>query len=182
MHDDSKPRRRLTDILAGDTDQIRDQWTRTEAAQDFAPLPSGTYEAHVQAAELFNAGTGTPGVKLTFRVAEGEHAGRFVWYDCWLTQAALPQTKRDCAKLGIAQLEQLENGAIQPGRIRCTVRVALRRDDDGEAYNRVRGFAVLRIDEAERDAFAPTDGADSADTSFDFGANAEPQGADHERH
>ena len=44
---------------------------------------------------------------------------------------------------------------VPPGRIRCNVRVALRRDDDGTEYNRVRGFDVLRVDEPEVDAFAP---------------------------
>ena len=50
----------------------------------------------------------TPGYKLTFKVVDGEHAGRQFWHDCWLTAAALPQTKRDLAKIGVTSLEQLE--------------------------------------------------------------------------
>ena len=170
---DHTTRRRLSDILAGRTDEIREQWETTEAAAEFAPLPSGTYEAHVQAVELFNARTGTAGVKVTFRVAEGEHAGRCVFHDCWLTAPALPATKRDLGKLGITQLEQLENGAVPTGRIRCRVRVALRRDDDGEQFNRVRRFDVLGVDEPEADAFAPVDDVgreyDPDETSGDAG-------------
>jgi len=172
---DCTTRRRLSDILAGRTDEIREQWETTEAAADFAPLPAGTYEAHVHAVELFNAKTGTPGVKIQFRVADGEYVGRMIFHDLWLTPAALPQTKRDCAKLQLMTLEQLESATVPPGRIRCKVRVALRRDDDGTEYNRVRHFDVLGIDEPEADAFAPTDDTaeendadqEDGDTSFD---------------
>ena len=157
MEDNTTPRRRLTDILAGQTDEIREQWGKTEAAADFAPLPAGTYEAHVQAVELFNARTGTAGVKIQFRIADGEHVGRLLFHDLWLTPAALPQTKRDAEKLGLSTLEQLETANVVPGRIRCKVYVTLRSGDDGTEYNRVRRFDVLSIDEPEADPFAPTE-------------------------
>lgn len=174
-------RRRLTDILNnGGADQLRTQWEQTEAAGDFAPLPAGTYEAHVESVQLFNAKTGTPGVKIQFRVCDGEHIGRFVWHDAWLTPAALPQTKRDCAKMGLTTLDQLENANVLPGRIRCKLRVALRREDDGTEYNKVRSFDVVSIDEPAADAFAPADDggdtpadANADDASFAFGANTE---------
>lgn len=150
-------RRNLSDILrAGNGDTLRKLWETTEAAGDFAPLPAGEYVAHVTAAELFNSrSNSTPGVKLTFRVAEGEHAGRLVWLDCWLTEAALPQTKRDLLKLGISSLDMLDRPL--PRGIRCRVRVALRRDDDGTERNRVRSFEVVGIDTPEADPFAPTE-------------------------
>ncbi|MEW6200049.1 MAG: DUF669 domain-containing protein [Planctomycetota bacterium] len=174
---DTQPRRRLTDILAnGQCGNLRDAWNRTEAAADFAPLPTGTYQCHVHSVELFNARTGTPGVKIRFDVCEGEHAGRALFHDCWLTPVALPQTKRDCLKLGLDSLDKLESASVPPGRIRCKVRVALRRNDDGTEYNRVVRFDVVRIDEPERDPFAPADGADAGDASFDFGGNAKPEG------
>ena len=144
MYGYNKPTR-LSDILAGETQQnLAKQWESTEAAPDFVLLPSGTYEAHIQAIELFNARTGTPGVKVTFRLAEGEHAGRNLYSDLWLTPAALPQTKRDLGKLGVQTLEQLESAKLTPGRIRCRVRVALRRGDDGSEYNSVRGFDFVK--------------------------------------
>jgi hypothetical protein len=52
-------------------------------------------------------------------------------------------------------LEQLER-PLPPG-IRCVVRVALRKDDDGNPFNRVKTFSVVGIDPPETDAFAPTD-------------------------
>lgn len=145
MHNqNTAPRRRLTDILNGGTDSLRNAWDRTEAAADFAPLPTGNYTARLVGGELFTARSGTPGYKLTFRVLDGEHAGRLLWYDVWLTPPALPMAKRDLGKLGIASVEQLES-PLPPG-IRCACKVAVRRDDDGTEYNRVRGFEVVGID------------------------------------
>ena len=63
--------------------------------------------------------------------------------------------KRDLGKLGVTSLDMLER-PLPPG-IRCTVKLALRRDDDGNEHNRVRSFEVVGIDEPERDAFAPQD-------------------------
>jgi len=157
-HDTLPPRRRLlSDIVNGGADSLRSQWERTQAAADFAPLPAGTYIARVVSGELFTSRTNaTPGYKLCFRVLDGEHAGRQVWHDLWLTPAALPMTKRDLAKLGVTSVEQLE-APIPPG-IRCRVKLALRRDDDGTEYNRVRSFDVLGIDgDATADPdFAPS--------------------------
>jgi hypothetical protein len=120
------------------------------------PLPSGEYIARIVGGELFTSKTkGTAGYKLAFRVREGDHQGRQFWHDVWLTPAALPMAKRDLAKLGVTALEQLER-PLPPG-IRCKVKLALRKDDDGTEQNRVKRFEVIGIDEPEEDAFAPVD-------------------------
>ena len=150
------PRPRLSDILANDqSGNLQDAWNHTEAATDFLPLPPGTYTARVLSGELFKAKSGTPGYKLTFRVLEGEHAGRQFWHDLWLTPAALPMTKRDLCKLDINSLEQL-NDPLPVGK-RCTVQLAVRRTDDGTEYNRVRSFDVIDFDDdpAADPDFAP---------------------------
>lgn len=156
---------KLSDILSnGSGDELRRVWNHTEAAQDFAPLPNGEYVARIIAGELFTGRTnGTPGYKLAFKVLEGDHAGRQFWHDIWLTPAALPMAKRDLGKLGVKDLEQLER-PLPPG-IRCKVKLAQRRDDDGSEYNRVRRLDVLGIDEPERDAFAPVDDTDANDSA-----------------
>ena len=84
-------------------------------------------------------------------------AGRQFWHDLWLTPAALPMTKRDLGKLGVTRLEQLEQPL--PHGIRCKVKLARRRGDDGVEYNHVRSFEVVGIDKPEADAFAPGDGS-----------------------
>lgn len=152
-------RKSLCDILhQGDRESLSQAWGETPAAEDFAPLPPGEYVARIVGGELFTSRTkGTAGYKLAFRVLEGDHQDRQFWHDVWLTPAALPMAKRDLAKLGVTALEQLER-PLPPG-IRCRVKLALRRDDDGTEYNRVRSFDVLGVDEPEQDAFAPAEPA-----------------------
>jgi hypothetical protein len=149
---------KLSDILDNsDGDRLRQAWNKTEAAEDFGPLPSGEYVARIIAGELFTSRTnGTPGYKLTFGVLEGDFADRQFWHDIWLTPAALPMAKRDLGKLSVANLDQLEK-PLPPG-IRCCVKLALRRNDNGNEFNKVRRFDVIGIDEPERNAFAPDNG------------------------
>jgi len=152
---------RLSDILAagGGGDDIRDLWNTTDAAGEMGPLPPGEYTADIVAGDLESSRTkSTPGYRMTFAAVEPvEFAGRRFWHDCWLTPAALPQTKRDLTKLGVTSLDQLERPL--PARIRCRVKLALRKDDNGEQRNRVRTFDVIGIVEPERDPFAPADTA-----------------------
>ncbi|MBX7255709.1 MAG: DUF669 domain-containing protein [Candidatus Hydrogenedentes bacterium] len=145
----------LTEILQGHREDIQRAWDTTEAAQDFAPLPAGTYICRIVSGELFESKNGKPGYKLTFRVLEGEYAGRMIWHDVWLTPHALPMAKRDLARLGVSALVQLERPL--PQGMRTAVKLALRRDDDGTERNRVRSFEVLGIDAPDVDPFAPQD-------------------------
>ncbi len=167
---------KLTDILGnGDGDRLRQAWDTTEAAGELTPLPPGEYTAHIIAGALETGKTrGTPGYKLTFKVCEGEYIGRQFWQDLWLTEAALPMTKRDLAKLGVTSLDQLEQPL--PRGIRCSCKVVLRRGDDGAEYNKVRTFAVVGIDEPEADTFAPDDDgtADESTGAESLGDAAEP--------
>ena len=148
---------KLSDILRnGDADRLRITWNSTQAANDFGLLPPGEYVCHVSKGELETSRSkGTPGYKLEFSVIDGEFKGRKVWHDCWLTEAAMPQTKRDVGKLGITSLDQLER-PLPPG-IRCKVRVVTRKDDDNNEHNKVRTFEVIGIDTPKADAFAPKD-------------------------
>ena len=176
------PRKSLSDILhQSDQQSLSAAWDNSEAAEDFAPLPAGAYIARIVSGELFTSKTkGTPGYKLAFCVLEGDHVGRQFWHDTWLTPAAMPMAKRDLGKLGVTAIEQLER-PLPPG-IRCRVKLALRKDDDGTEYNQVRSFEVIGIDPPEEDAFAPNVG-DAAepdgpvDTSFDTKA-LESEGGD----
>lgn len=150
---------KLSDILAAGGfggDDFSGRWQATDAADDYRPLPGGEYVAVVERGELTTVGQkATPSYKLTFRVAEGDHADRLFWHDVWLTPAALPQAKRDLAKLGVTDPTQLER-PIPPGIV-CRVRLALRRDDDGAERNRVMRFDVLRVEEPAADPYAPCD-------------------------
>ncbi len=107
---------------------------------------------------------------------EGDHQGRQFWHDVWLTPAALPMAKRDLGKLGVTALEQLER-PLPPG-IRCKVKLALRKDDDGTEYNRVKRFEVVGIDAPEADAFAPQTALTLALSQRARGPAPQPQAAD----
>lgn len=145
---------KLSDILKDDGSDIEKLWDKVEAAGELGPLPPGEYVAHIIGGELQRSRTNsTPGYKLTFKVIEGEHAGRQFWHDCWLTPAALPQTKRDLLKIGVKSLDLLERPI--PRSIRCCCKLALRKDNDGNERNRVRMFEVIGIDPPDADPFAP---------------------------
>ncbi len=162
-----KPRQRLSDILSGDKrESVASAFDRADAAEDFQPLPVGDYTAHLAEISPFESRSGTPGVKMTFRVCDGAHAGRLFWSDLWLTEAAMPMTKRDLGKLGIKSLDQLDEPL--PALIRCECKLSLRRDDYGNQFNRLKHFEVVGVDEFERDPFAPDDADADDDTSFDI--------------
>ena len=148
----------LTDILRGSSrDEFTKVWDQTEAAGEMGPLPAGEYMAKIIAGGLTTSKRNeTPSYHLAFKVIEGDYAGRHFWHDLWLTPAALPMTKRDVAKLGVTSLEQLEKPI--PRGIKCRVKLALRRDDDGNEHNRVQLFTVVGIDPPEVDPFAPSNG------------------------
>lgn len=171
------PRKSLSDILrAGDRDKLASAWHTTEAAQDLAPLPPGDYIATIESGEPFASKTkGTGGYKLVFRIVEGEHTGRRFWHDVWLTEAALSMTKRDLAKIGVSSLDQLERPL--PQGIVCTVKLVLRRDDDGTEFNRVKRFDVLRIESPTPDPFAPRDANDTPSTNGEGAGDIDAGGA-----
>ncbi len=80
---------------------------------------------------------------------DGDFQGRKLWLDCWLTPAALPQSKRDLAKLGITSPAQMEQPL--PKWIRCHVTAVARRDDDGIERNKVQTFDAVGIDQPKVD-------------------------------
>ncbi len=149
------PRKSLVDVLNGTArEALARQFDEAEAAGDMLPLPRGTYRCRVNDGELGTSKSGTPGYTLTFTVDDGEHKGRRLWHTAWLTQAALPMSKRDLAKLGVTSLDMLDRPL--PAGFVCDVKVALRVDDDGVERNRVVSFAVVDVlaDPTADDAFA----------------------------
>ena len=156
------PRKSLSDILLdSDHDRLQKSWATTKAADDQSPIPAGEYKAHVVNGELFSAKSGTPGYKVTLEVIGGDYAGRRVWHDVWLSEAALPMAKRDLKKLGVEQPSQLERPL--PDGIVVAVKVALRRNDDGGEFNRVLRFDVVAFEPPAPEPFAPTDEPESSD-------------------
>lgn len=166
-------RKKLTDILRGQNrEAIEKAWGETQAADETGPLPAGEYVARIVSGELTTSKRNeTPSYHLTFKVIEGDFAGRRFWADFWLTPAALPMTKRDLLKLGVQSIDQLERPL--PQGIRCKVKLALRRDDDGNQHNRVQLFTVVGVDKPEVDPFAPpSNGEPTGGPTSDEGPSA----------
>jgi hypothetical protein len=168
-------RKKLSDILQQNSDRenLQRAWKTTAAAAEFAPLPKGEYTFRILVGELFTSKRGTPGYKLTLQVTEGDFEGRRAWCDFWLTPAALPMSKRDLAKIGVTDPEQLER-PLPPG-ILIKGKLTLRTDDDGTESNRLVRFECVGVEKG--DAFEPKEddqGKTSPDTPFDFGRNVAP--------
>jgi hypothetical protein len=118
---------------------LKDLFERTAVAAEHAVLPAGEYTA------------GHAAYKLTFRVTGGPHVDQLFWHDLYLTEAAMPHTKRDLMKLGFTAFDQLDRPLP---RFRCLVKLSVRTSNAGP-HNRVSAFTVLGVDEPEPDTFAP---------------------------
>lgn len=74
------------DLFAADkvrADDVKDTGTDT----DFEDVPHGVYEVALEKAELKASKSGKPMVSMWFKVVEGEHAGRLVFYNQVVSQA-----------------------------------------------------------------------------------------------
>lgn len=124
-----------------DSQDFRAAWDSVEAAGDFSPLPAGKYLATATSGELGATRNGTSRYRVEFTISDGEHAGRRLPLDIYLSTAALALAKRDLAKLGIERPDQMDR-PLRP--VRVQLRVALRVEDDGTEYNRIRSFERLQ--------------------------------------
>jgi Protein of unknown function (DUF669) len=150
----SMQRKRLSDIVSGSVENFKKTWDETEASEGFTPLPAGLYRCLITGGEMFTSKKNeTPGYKITFEVTTGPLAGRKIWHDVWLTDKALSMAKAELAKIGIAKPDQFDQ-PLPPGMI-ADVKVVLRTDDDGDSYNRVKTFQVIKADVPAAD-FAPS--------------------------
>jgi hypothetical protein len=155
MHE-RKPLSGIVSAAGGGGGDILDLFDTTTAADDFGPLPKGTYIALAVKGELTTAKTGTAGYTIEFRVLEGEHADRRIWMPKYLTPAAMPYTKGMLAKFGMTSKEHL-NRPFPANRFVCKVTVTVRAADDGTQRNEVKAVEVIRVQEPTADPFAPQD-------------------------
>jgi hypothetical protein len=120
-----------------------------EAAPDHEALANGVYEAEPTKIEIFHAKSGTPGIKIHWRIVAGEFTGRRIWQDLWLSPAALPFTKRV-----LAELRMPSPDSPIPDGIVCAVQVVRKvSETTGVLFNEVKQqIKFLRIEE---NPFAP---------------------------
>lgn len=121
------------------------------------PIPPGKYEVEVLRSEIKRAKTGTPLYRLSLAVRDGEHAGRKLWKDFFLTENSAGRSRRELAQLGITTSAQMRE-PLPVGFIALAV-VGVENDDrTGELRNIVVNLTKLRIDPPAADPFAPKGG------------------------
>jgi hypothetical protein len=109
----------------------------------------------VAGGHLDTAKTGTACYKVVFEVVEGEHTGRKIFHDVWLTSKALRMSGHELAKLGFRSIKELDQRPLPTGLL-ADVEVVVNADDDGTERNRVRRFEVIEADVPAAD-FRPAD-------------------------
>jgi hypothetical protein len=123
-----------------------------EAADELTPLPRDTYEGVATAGKLIQSSRGTDGYRLEFRVTQGEYNGRRLWHTYWLSEKALPFSKRDLKKFGIDSLLTLKS-PFPADRYVCRLAVVVKCEDDGRERNEVTCITVLRTQEPPANPF-----------------------------
>ncbi len=148
-------RKRLSDVMqsADEREQLNQAFLNTRPADEYLIVPKGTYCAELKGGDYHISPNGTPGYKLTFALLEFELPERLLWYDIWLSPAALPWARRDLKKLGITDLAMLERPL--PRGIVCTLNVVVNKDDLGNEYSKVKSFEVQKSVPQKLDPFSP---------------------------
>ena len=137
----------IRNILAGQAgdddwlDKLDEEFQKTEAAQDGGGiLPAGTYRMKAVGKLKKSKVKQTNFFELEMTVTDGEHVGRKIWHQVWLTPDSLQLAKRDLDRLGVKSLKALR-GPLPSWVLEVVVKVRV--DDDGEARNHIRRFKLI---------------------------------------
>jgi hypothetical protein len=95
-------------------------------------------------------------------VADGDFKGRKIWHTLWLSEKAVPYSKRDLKKFGIHSLSQCEQPV--PRGIYCTISVVVRTEDDGSTRNtvtKIEAGGIRQDPTVDPDFGGPSTGVDT---------------------
>jgi hypothetical protein len=124
-------------------------------AEDFAPLPFGTYPCRLSQVDLAETRSGHEKWKLTWVVASGSHKGRRIFDQVSFSDAAMPRVKCLCDALGIDTGGEinLEIDMVGGRYARVTVEIGEYEDEAGvrKKINRVTwgGYSPIRPGDVE---------------------------------
>ena len=123
------------------------------------PLPAGEYVAMVSdSAMKDNSARTGQYLALTFQVAEGDHTGRFLWANLNLvhpSEKAVQIARADLASLCKAVgVLQPKDSADLHGKL-LVIRVVVRKDDDGNPRNEIKGYKPIGAQPPKTDAAKP---------------------------
>lgn len=164
------PKKKLSEIVK-DMAGLKRQWAATQPAPDTdKPIPPGDYVCELIDGTAGESSKLKPYYKVTLRVKEGPFAGRLVWHDYYLSEAALPYTLRAFSRIGVTDLEALDGG-LPPGLV-VKAKVVVKKRDDATERNEVRSWDLVAVNAADSPgtADAPTPPADPAPWSVDLDA------------
>lgn len=119
---------------------------KAEPAQDFTPLPPGTYDVEVESAEYKATSTGKDMYMLTFKVTQGAHAGRKLWNNIVISPespTALGIAFRDLATLGVTEeflLTEPDHPAICAKMIGSAAKASVIIRADDNTRNDIKGI------------------------------------------
>ena len=133
------PRKKLTDIV-NDMAGLKRLWSNTQPAADPNPVPRGSYECDLVNIAPDQSWRGTPRLKITLLIRAGNYAGRSIWHDAYLTDAALPFTIRLLQKIGY--LTSTRSGSAEGSWSRADLPLRLR--DDKSEFNELATGHWLR--------------------------------------
>jgi hypothetical protein len=144
---------------AFDEDLVQDldrRFREAEEAAEFVVLPPGEYLADAVQGTFDTTRKGVPELKITFQIAKGDFVGQRFWLHLYLSEKALPITKRDLRKFEITDLAQIRDR--WPATWRCRVKLTVQTSDAGNESNRAQLLEVLERLDPGPEPFAPTNG------------------------
>ncbi|HEQ60203.1 MAG TPA: DUF669 domain-containing protein [Firmicutes bacterium] len=130
-------------------------FSKVDDVQDFTPLPEGKYLCRLNGIEEATTQYGDDLWKLRFEVAEGEHAGRYIFDNMVFSQAAMKRVKLICSRLGLDVSGELDlTPKLLIGRT-ALVETQIEEYEDSEGRKKKRNvvpFAGYEHAEAEQAA------------------------------
>lgn len=133
-------------IKKSDFDNVLKQFEAAPSGNE--PLPSGNYTAKIVSGELFEAKTGTPGYKITWKVIDGEFADHLFWQDLYLSAKAMNGSKWRLVKLGITDLRN-----PPPAGICAELELAIKSGEETD-FNEIKKIIKVWKDEKEEKPLA----------------------------
>ena len=137
-------------------EELARRFRASEEASEFVLLPADEYIANAIRGAFDTTKNGVPEFKVEFEISEGFFVGQRLWLHLYLSEKALPISKRDLKKFGITDLAQVRDG--WPGTWRCRVKVSVQTSDSGNESNRTQLLEVLSRLDPGPEPFAPTNG------------------------
>lgn len=119
--------------------------TQVDPSVDFEPIPAGKYLAIITDSGMKPTKSGNGSyLELTFQVLDGPYKNRLLW-----SRLNLDNPNRQAVEIARGQLSAIchavgvprPKDSVELHGIPLTITVRLKRRDDGEVFNEIRGYA-----------------------------------------